>query len=216
MTNREIEMGEIVRQNGIVNVLKQLGFEQDKDFIFIKNGPDEHVFMDGDRPLYAIRINSGAERPMQLQSDGKMIEIPVLSEMDMNTKGGAVDKDGKFKYGITSGNNSVGAVYIPFQGMIISPNYNIKNIMQEEFGFKDTGFGVPLSNSEQFRDKNMQEKWRFIINQDKIRRNMEKKEGKNQDVSGKCESAILKLQKTVKTDKMPLWAQQQLQGSQKA
>ena len=219
MTNNEIKLGEIIRQNGMVEVLEQFGFEEDKDFIFLRNGPISYILTDGDRPLYAIKIHSGSERPMQFRQGAQTVEIPVTSEYDMN-RAGAVDKDGKYKYGITSGNNGVGAVYIPSQGMIICPNYDIKEIMEEQFGFKDTNFGVPLSNGEMFQDRNLQNKWVFVKNQNKINRSMEKKlskeelEQKHKEQTKKIETVTRKLEKQVKVDKMPIWAQQQLQNEQ--
>lgn len=223
MTNYEIEKGEIIRQNGIVNVLEQMGFKENEDFIFLRNGDTEpYVFVDGDKPLFAIRIYSGKENPMQVRvkyENGKDVfkEIPVISEYDMN-RHGAVDESGYFRYGITSGNNGIYAIYVPFQGMVISPKYEIKKIMETEFHFKETGFGVPLSNGAEFRDKSLQDKWRKVRDNEKYKDESEKKfspeelEQKRKDNVQKYEKAISMLSKTVEVEKMPLWAQEQLKN----
>lgn len=221
MTNYEIEQGEIVRQNGIINVLEQLGFKENEDFIFLRNGNTEpYVFMDGERPLYAIHIRSGKENPMQIHvktEKGKDVftEIPVVDDYEMNRRG-AVDESGYARYGITSGNNGIGAVYIPFQGFIISPSYEIKNIMESNFRFKEEFFGVPLSNGEQFRDKSLQAKWKNVRDNKKNEDLSEKKytpdelEQKHKDKTKKYEDAIFRLNKKIDINKMPVWAQQQL------
>ncbi len=221
MTNFEIEKGEIIRQNGILNVLAELGFKENEDFIFLRNGNVEpYIFMDGEKPMYAIKIYSGHEAPLQLYSQERKqtYEIPVIDELDIN-KQGAVDSDKHFRYGITSGNNGIGAIYVPGQGMIISPSYEIKNIMERLFRFHETGFFVPLSNGETFRSKNRQQEWNHVKNnqqwQDLRNKSLDVNEAeqKRRDKIYKIEQVTWALQESVKLDKMPLWAQEQLKGN---
>ena len=192
--------GEIIRQKGIKNVLEELGFKENKDFIFLNDGMNPYVLTDGEKPVGVVKINTGEERPMQFNYNGKVITVPVLSAADMSRQG-AVDKDGKFKYGITSGNNGVGAIYVPGQGMVLSPNYEIKDIMQEVFRFENTDFSVPLSNGEMFENKQIQNNWGFVRGQDKMRRTAEKNfspeelEQKRKEKMKKIETKVWDLEK---------------------
>ena len=193
MTRGEIEQGEIIKQNGIVNVLESLGFKRDEDFIFL---PEE--------------INRGIELDTGVKKQEIMLNFEKFN--------GSVDENGHIRYGITSGNNGVGAVYVPFQGLVLSPDYDIKNVMQEKFLLKDTGFSVPLSNGEQFVNKTLQSKW------DNVRDNKKSKDlnsknftadelaHKRKDKMEKIERATLILQRKVDVKKMPQWAQEQLKG----
>lgn len=221
MTNLEIEKGEIIRQNSILNVLKELGFTENEDFIFLRNGNiDPYVFMDGDKPMYAIKIYAGHEEPLQIYSQERKqtYTIQVIDDISMNHQG-AVDENRHFRYGITSGNNGIGAIYIPGQGMIISPSYEIKNIMESMFRFRETGFFVPLSNGETFRNKNRQQEWNHVKNnkqwQDLKEKSFDKTEleHNNRKKIQKYEQAVWKLQESVNSDDMPYWAQEQLKGN---
>lgn len=221
MTNYEIKDGEIIRQNGILNVLDKLGFHENEDFIFLRNGnTDPHIFMDGNKPVYAIKIYSGREAPLQIYSPERQqtYTVPVIDDISMNQQG-AVDENRHFRYGITSGNNGIGAIYIPFQGMIISPSYEIKNIMEKLFSFRETGFFVPLSNGESFRNKQQQSEWTHVKNNQQWQNLKDKSfneielEQKNREKIQKIEHATWKLQESVKLEKMPYWAQEQLKGN---
>ena len=192
MTRGEIEQGEIIRQNGIVDVLEQLGFKKGTDFIFL---PEE--------------INRGIE----LDTGVKKTEIKLNLE---NFKGST--ENGHIRYGITSGNNGVGAIYVPMQGLVLSPNYDIKNIMEEKFLLKDTGFSVPLSNGELFLNKTLQSEWDDVRDHKKGKdlnsKNFTADELKQQRTTKteKIERAMLKLQQKINRDKMPKWAQEQLKN----
>lgn len=217
MTNYEIEKGEIIRQNGIVNVLEQMGFKENEDFIFLRNGNTEPYLIvggvNGEEPSEAIQLGSGKRSPIVIRSKnaGKDIEIPVIDDEKMSKF--AVDKDGHYKYGVVSGNNGVSAVYIPLQGMVLSPSYEIRDIMIDWFGMKDEGFSVPMSNAESFYSKSLQQIWREMRERARSwykKYTPDELEQKRKDKTKKYEEAMHRLNKKIDIAKMPLWAQEQL------
>lgn len=218
MTNGEIEAGEIIHQLGIVRLLEKLGFKENEDYIFLRNGNMNPIMlMDGDRPLYAIKIWSGKESPIQIYSEQRKntYEIPVMDEYGMN-KSGAVDENGYFRYGITSGNNGISAIYVPFQGLIISPSYELRNLMESEFYLKNTNFFVPLSNGEQFRDLRLQNQWKHVKQNVEFREKAEERfapaeqEQRHKDKLYKYQRAAWDLRNEVDPEKILVWAQEQL------
>lgn len=218
MMNHEIEAGEVIHQLGIVRLLEKLGFEENEDYIFLRNGNmDPIILMDGDKPMYAIKIWSGKESPIQIYSEQRKntYEIPVMDDYEMN-KSGAVDENGYFRYGITSGNNGISAIYVPHQGLIISPSYELRDLMRTKFYLKDTNFFVPLSNGEQFRDSRLQNQWKHVKRNVQYREKTEEtfspaeQEQRRRDKLRKYERASWDLLKEVKPDEMYFFAQEQL------
>lgn len=183
---------EIVHQNNILEILEQLGFKENKDFIFLP--------ADRNRP---IEIDSGAQK--------------YVLKLEFQDIRGAVDEKGHIKPGVTSGNNGVGAVYVPFQGMVVSPNYDIKDVMEKYFFLKDTGFSVPLSNGELLLNKSLQSKWQEVKDYEKGKKlsdkNFSSEELKQKQVNKETKflKAKAELEKKLNKDKLSVWAKEKLQ-----
>lgn len=190
MTKNEILDGEIIRQNGIKNVLEEFGFKENKDFIFIPERQGVGYPFENGVPGSDLVLGIGAIR-------------------------GSVDSNGHIRAAVTSGNNGVGAIYVPFQGMVLAPTYYIKNIIEKEFSVKDTGFGVPLSNGERFLSNALQSNWDNVVSDMKLRtknRIMSPEEEKEEKIkmANKVMKGLEKLKANTNMNKMPEWAKQQL------
>lgn len=219
MTNSEIEQGEIISQNGIVNVLKQFGFTEGKDFIFLdennisdKHGTSYVIASDG-KPLYGLASEDrkGKKEPVVVQHytengipKDRVQEIPVYS------MGSKWDKDGHWKYGEMGSNNGVYGVYISGQGLILTENIEIPNLMRQEFRLKDSGLGIPVSNGTQFFDKSLQDKWRAVRNYMKNEKSQTNDKNHNANKQELFRRAVEQLKKKLQIEKMPVWAQEQL------
>ena len=190
MTKNEILNGEIIRQNGIKNILEEFGFKENKDFIFIPE-------------------RQGVYYPFENGIKGSELKLGIENVR------GSVDSNGHIRAAVTSGNNGVGAIYVPFQGMVLAPTYYIKNIIEEEFSVKDTDFGVPLSNGERFLSNTLQSNWDNVVSDMKLHaknRIMSPEEEKAEKIkmANKVMKGLEKLKANTNMNKMPEWAKQQL------
>ena len=192
MTKNEILDGEIIRQNGIKNVLEEFGFKENKDFIFIPERQGVGYPFENGVPGSDLVLGIGAIR-------------------------GSVDSNGHIRAAVTSGNNGVGAIYVPFQGMVLAPTYYIKNIIEKEFSVKDTDFGVPLSNGERFLSGTLQSNWDNVVSTIKSR--AKTNNGKMSPEGEKTEKLTManrvikgleKLKANTNMNKMPEWAKQEI------
>jgi len=146
MTDKE----DIIAKNGIENILKQKGYSKNSDFIFVGYDSETDFSYDG-VPKYRIANYGRNETSFYSEEFKKDITLDVIDPLFMEPGGQ------------TSGNNSTYAVYVPKQGFVFTQNPEIKNLMEKEFGYKDTHFGIPLSNGGQFHDKKLQNIWKTIV-----------------------------------------------------
>lgn len=217
MLNHEIEKGEIITQNGIVNVLQQFGFTENKDFIFLdennirdKHGSSYVIAADG-KPLYGLAAEEKREQESividHFVENGKPKDR--VQKISVQAMGHKWDENGHWKYGELGNNNGVYGIYISGQGLVLTKNVDMYNLMQQNFGLKDSSLGIPLSNGTQFWDKSLQDKWNAVqsgVNQ------LQNSDNKNESKASRFQSAMEKLMKKLDVEKMPLWAQEQLKN----
>ena len=144
---------ESVLNAGIVKVLEQHGFSENQDFMFISMNDQTDFVYDG-VPMYRITNSTTDKESFYSETLKRNITVNVINDFNM----GKTTPDGQ-----TSDNNSVYAVYVPYQGFVFTKNPKIKQLMEQEFQFKDTHFGIPLSNGGKFRDEKKQNAWKKIL-----------------------------------------------------
>lgn len=160
MTPAQKQKGEYVRREGITNVLKEMGYIENTDFIFLRSSNPEPYIFGSDGEYSALWLVPGKKETVNYA--GKNIDN-VITEYDL-MHSFAIDnkKSGALKYGITSNNNGVAAIYIPNEGMIITPDYDLMRNAENSLLFEHTGMGVPLSNGEKLENKMLQKNWESV------------------------------------------------------
>jgi len=143
---------DIVIQNGIVKILEQKGYYKDKDFIFVGHDSETDLQFDG-VPMYRFAEYTNNTTSFYSEKLKKDITLEVINSANMYNG----------KWGQTSSNNGVYAVYVHKQGFVFTTNPEIKQLMEQEFKFQDTHFGIPLSNGAQFRDEKLQAIWKKVL-----------------------------------------------------
>ena len=133
----------------IKKALQQRGFSENQDYMFVAMNSETDFVHDG-VPMYRIANYLNDETTIYFEPLKKDLTLHVIRDLNMGAGGQ------------TSGNNDVYAVYIPSQGFIFTTNHNIKHMMEQDFGFKDTHFGIPLSKGGKFRDDKKQKIWQQI------------------------------------------------------
>jgi hypothetical protein len=133
----------------IKKALEQRGFYENADFIFVGMNNETDFMFDG-VPMYRIANYQNDETTIYFEPLKRDLTLHVIRDLNMGTGGQ------------TSSNNDVQAVYIPKQGFIFTKAPEIKWLMEKEFNFKDTHFGIPLSNGAIFRDDKQQKIWEQI------------------------------------------------------
>ena len=144
-------MADITNYDDVKKVLEQRGFSENQDFMFVGMDSETDFMFDG-IPMYRIANylnNTTNFYSEQLKRD---LTLEVISDFNM----GVENKQ-------TSGNNGVYAVYLKKHGFIFTKKPEIKQVMEKDFGFKDTHFGNPLSNGAKFRDDKKQKIWQQIL-----------------------------------------------------
>ncbi len=133
----------------IKKALEQRGFAENANFIFVGMNSETDFMFDG-VPTYRIANYQNDETTIYFEPLKRDLTLHVIHDLNMGTGGQ------------TSSNNGVYAVYIPKQGFIFTQNHEIKWLVEKEFNFKDTHFGIPLSNGAIFRDDKQQKIWKQI------------------------------------------------------
>jgi len=147
------DVNDVIVKDGIVNVLEHKGFYKDKDFIFVGNNSETDFSFDG-VPMYRIAEYQNNTTSFYLDELKRDVTLDIINSFSMRKPG---------VWGQTSSNNGVYAVYVPKQGFVFTINPEIKQLMEKEFKFQDTHFGIPLSNGAQFRDKKLQTTWKTML-----------------------------------------------------
>ena len=150
---------DVIIQNGIVKILEQKGYHKDTDFMFVDMNSETDLQFDG-VPMYRIAEYQNDKTNVYSEKLKKDVTLEIISSANMYNG----------NWGQTSSNNGVYAVYVHKQGFIFTTNPEIKQLMEQEFKFQDTHFGIPLSNGAQFRDDKLQSIWKQILLNDGIKK----------------------------------------------
>ena len=142
-------MANVKNYDDIKKVLEQRGFSENQDFMFVGMNSETDFMFDG-IPMYRIANYLNDETTIYFEPLKRDLTLHIIRDLNMGSGGQ------------TSSNNDVYAVYIPQQGFIFTKIPEIKWLMEKEFNFKDTHFGIPLSNGATFRDDKQQKIWKQV------------------------------------------------------
>jgi len=127
------------KNKSISSKLKEMGFEENKDFVVIREHEQWQVYDGAGKPASPYLSFGGNH-----QNPRTGVEESIEQDMSIN-------KSGKY-IGIGSNNECYSAKVMGNEEMIVTKNFDIYNKLRKEYGLTEDTIGVPMSNGGHILD----------------------------------------------------------------